>query len=231
MPEYTIDTETWRSPNYDGRTKPISSIVVHSCEGALPVPRLTSLPYLCNPQPLHPEKRVSAHYYVCRDTTIFQLVDDEHEAWHVGVAEAPFVNNVSLGIECEHHKGQGWPSVQLDALAWLLQRLSSRYAIPARLIETHGQVAIRGPYQRKSDPTNWPHDDFVWFVGRTIASQPRIVHAGPYGAIARTDYQATAKAAAYYGPGNRIEIDSFHTNGYRHSLSGIGFIADGDLVL
>lgn len=224
MPPYTIDTESWRSPNYDDRTKPISSVVVHSCEGGLPVPRLTSLPWLCNPA-----SKVSTHYYICRDTTIFQLVDDQYQAWHAGVAQAPFVNNVSLGIECEHHQGQDWPSVQKDALAWLIQLLATQYAIPARLIETHGQIALPGPYRRKLDPTNWPHGEFLLFVGKALSPQSRLVRAGPYGAIARQDYNAIGKAAAYYEPGEAIEIDSFHTNGYRHALSGIGFLADGDL--
>lgn len=74
-----------------------------------------------------------------------------------------------------------------------------------------------------------PHVNYAALAAAANAELPRIVHAGPYGAIARQDYQAAAKAAAYYGPGNRIEIDDFHTNGYRHAASGIGFIADGDL--
>lgn len=228
---YPIDTTSWQSPNYDDRTRPISSIVVHSCEGGMPVPRLTSLPWLCNPQVNHPERRVSCHYYVCRDTTIFQLVDDQYQAWHVGNAEAPFVNNVSLGIELEHHAGQVYPAAQKDALAWLLRTLADRYAIPAKLIETHGQVAIRGPYQRKRDPSDWPHGEFLLFVGRALADENKTVHAGPFGAIARTDYRAVGKAAAYFAPGDPIELDGFYVNGYRHAASGIGFIADGDLVL
>lgn len=226
MPAYTIDATTWRSPNYDGRTKPIGSMVVHSCEGTPPHPRLTSLPWLCNPK-----SGVSTHYYVCRDTTIFQLVNDQHRAWHAGAAQLPFVNNVSIGIECEHHRGQDWPLIQKSALAWLIQSLSSRYAIPARLIETHGQIAIPGPYRRKVDPTDWPHGEFLLFVGTALATQPRIVRAGPFGALARTDYMAAAPTVAYFPPGTAIEIDGFSKNSYRHAASGIGFIADGDLVL
>ena len=223
---YAIDHTTWRSPNYDDRTRPISSLVVHSCEGAIPSPRVTSLPWLCNPN-----SGVSTHYYVCRDTTIFQLVDDHNQAWHAGIAEAPFVNNVSIGIECEHHAGQTWPIVQKDALAWLIKRLATQYTIPSRLIETHGQIAIRGPYQRKKDPTDWPHSEFLLFVGMALAGVSRVVHAGPFGAMARQDYMAAAPAAAYFPPGTAIEIDNFARNSYRHASSGIGFIADGDLIL
>ena len=226
---YPIDSTTWVSPNYDDRTRPISSIVVHSCEGAMPFPRLTSLPWLCNPQTSHPERRVSCHYYVCRDTTIFQLVDDQYQAWHVGNAEAPFVNNVSLGIELEHHAGQVYPFTQKAALAWLLRTLANRYTIPARLIETHGQVAIRGPYQRKRDPSDWPHGEFLLFVGRALADENRTVTAGPFGAIAQQDRRPGAPAARFYAPDTIIHVDDL-TNDYYHTVDHAGFIPAGQVL-
>lgn len=220
---YQIDTESWVSPNYDDRTKPISSIVVHSCEGGLPIPRLTSLPWLCNPK-----SKVSTHYYICRDTTIYQLVDDANQAWHAGRAEAPFVNNVSLGIELEHHNGQNWPAEQHAALAWLLQTLAHRYATLPIKIETHGQIAIPGPYQRKIDPTNWPHGAFLLFVNKALIAQ-RLVIAGPFGAIAQQDRRPNAPAAAVYAPGTVITVDDL-TSGYFHDASGIGFIPVGQVI-
>jgi N-acetyl-anhydromuramyl-L-alanine amidase AmpD len=76
-----------------------------------------------------------------------------------------------------------------------------------------------------------PHVNYAALAAAANAAGPRIVRAGPYGAIARQDYQASGKAAAYYAPGTEIAIDTFHTNGYRHAASGVGFIADGDLIV
>jgi hypothetical protein len=156
---YSINRELWRSPNFSPRTTPIESIVVHSCEGVRPTPRVSSLPWLCKPV-----SRVSCHYYVCRDADIFQLVDDSNVAWHAGDSLSQFDNGSSIGVECEHRVGMDWPLAQLDALAWLLRQLIARYHLPASRIETHGQIAIAGPYKRKLDPTDWPHESFVRFV-------------------------------------------------------------------
>jgi Negative regulator of beta-lactamase expression len=167
---FTIDSKTWRSPNHDRRhSAPISAIVVHSCEGALPSPRRSSLPWLCNPA-----SRVSSHYYVCRDGTIYQLVDDENEAWHAGACMLAFVNARSLGVECEHRTGQDWPPTQKQALKWLIKRLIATHHIDPLRIETHGQIALPGPYRRKVDPSDWPHTDFDAFVGSMFTDAPPV---------------------------------------------------------
>ncbi len=211
---------------YDGRNGMPSSIIAHSTEGIRGQSFESAANYLYH------SAKVSAHFLIGRSGEIVQFLDPHwYSAWHAGPAEAPFVNQKSIGIECLHASGETWPSVQKDALAWLLNRLATQYAIPARLVETHGQIAIRGPYQRKRDPTNWPHSEFVLFVGQALNAPPRIVQAGPHGAIARHDYRAIAKSAAYFAPGTEIAIDTFSKNGYRHVVSGIGFIADGDLLL
>jgi hypothetical protein len=153
---YPINTTTWRSPNYSTRNGAIGSIVIHSCEGRWPFPRQSSLPWLCNPA-----SKVSSHYYVCRNVEIFQLVADEHEAWHAGEAQTPYVNDRSIGVELEHRSGQDWPDAQIDALTWLVTQIMSLHHIPSERVETHGQIAIKGPYSRKIDPTNWPYKDFL----------------------------------------------------------------------
>jgi hypothetical protein len=172
---YTIDVSTWRSPasNYGPRPSSPTSLVIHSCEGKLPNPRESSLPWLVNPA-----SKVSTGYYVCRDATIYQLVSDAHAAWHAGgkqdngtwTAQEAFDNNHSIGIECEHRSGQTWPGVQKDALAWLIRGLCARYAIASPSIETHGQIALAGPYVRKHDPSDWPHANFVDWRDALFAS-------------------------------------------------------------
>lgn len=213
---------------YDERNGMPYSLVVHSTEGAIGQSFESAANYL------YSSSKVSAHYLIGRAGEIVQFLDTRrYSAWHSGVAESPFTNQRSIGIECLHARGENWPNVQMDALAWLMKYLSTQYTIPARLIETHGQVAIPGPYKRKIDPTNMPYGVFRIFVDQALAAIPttRIVHAGPYGALAREDYMAAAKATAYFLPGTPIEIDDFAKNSYRHASSGVGFLADGDLVL
>lgn len=208
---YMIDTTTWRSPasNYSKRPAVPTSIVVHSCEGALPSPRDTSLPWLCNPA-----SRVSTGYYVCRDTTIFQLVSDTNAAWHAGgqqadgswTAQQAFDNNHSIGIECEHRSGQDWPNAQKDALAWLIKQLCAHYHITTQKIETHGQIAIAGPYSRKTDPSNWPHADFVVWRDALFA-QPIAFRVQGLPVFQRSDL--TGPIVLYLAPGAPVIIDAY----------------------
>lgn len=238
MPFYTIDAKTWRSPNYGDRAKPPTAIVIHSCEGALPSPRKTSLPWLCNPA-----SKVSTGYYVCRDATIYQLVDDMHEAWHAGgrqddgtwTAQPIYSNPRSIGIECEHHAGQDWPEAQKAALSWLVYTLAARYTIRPDMIETHGQIAIKGPYQRKVDPTNWPHAAFVVWRADTLLSPPPPPPeplTKRYRVKRTMISQRQVGGAPYAGelrPGDEIVADKWYTNNKIHLQDGRGFVDLADI--
>lgn len=230
---YTIDTHTWRSPNYTNRTEPIESIVVHSCEGALPHPRSTSLPWLCDPV-----SKVSTHYYVCRPepdgrVLIYQLVDDAHVAWHAGgkqddgtwTAQPRFSNPRSIGVECEHRAGQTWPAEQKEALAWLLRLLMTTHHIPVTTIETHGQIALPGPYDRKHDPSDWPHADFIVWRGALSVPPPPSVRA--YRVAGLPMYQRqdlTGPLAGVLPSGDTVLIDATYANGAGHDTAGRGFV-------
>jgi hypothetical protein len=152
------------SPNYSERS--VSSpfaIVIHTGEGTrtgdLNTLRNNSVP-LAN--------RVSSNYYVCRDGTICQLVDDRHEAWHAGWCNYLGYtdwNGISLGIETEHRTGvDDWPSVQKDALAALCSAKIGQYHIKREMVVTHRWIAV--PPGRKSDPGNWPDAEFRDWVDR-----------------------------------------------------------------
>jgi N-acetylmuramoyl-L-alanine amidase len=220
---FTIDRTTWRSPNHDRRhSVPISAIVVHSCEGRAPNPRSTSLPWLCNPA-----SKVSAHYYVCRSGAIYQLVDDADEAWHAGKCVSAFGNAQSLGIECEHRTKQDWPAIQKQALAWLLRKLAAMHHIPPQSIETHGQIALPGPYNRKVDPSDWPHTDFDAFVGSMFTDAPPSGHA--YVCLGLPIYEQSTRTGKLYGfllPGAAVEIDDEHG----HLADSRGFVDINGLV-
>lgn len=223
MTTYTIDKTTWRSPNFTPRPHPPASVVVHSCEGSLPYPRVGSLPWLCSPA-----SHVAAHYYVCRDTDIFELVHPDLAAWHAGDALSPYINSHSIGVECEHHVGQDWPTCQRDALAWLLRDLMERYGIHAADIETHGQVALPGPYKRKVDPSDWPHADFLAWRQANVAKPPAAQYRTLIDVFILESPGANGKIAlagtAFFGRGVILMFDEVRKDGWAHLASGLGFV-------
>lgn len=156
MTTFTIDSNTWRSPNFNFRpaNTDIWAIVDHSCEGR-PAgnEQQSSLPWLCNPA-----SDVSCHYYVTREGVIYQLVDDDKRAWHAGVSVLNGVwdcNDYSIGIEREHRdNAAAYPQIQIDAMTWLCRRLIAAYAIPKNGIATHRKVAKAAGRTDKYDPTD-----------------------------------------------------------------------------
>jgi N-acetylmuramoyl-L-alanine amidase len=135
------------SPNFDDRKTPVSMIVLHytgmpDAAGALD--RLTS-----------PESKVSAHYLVDEDGTIFKLVDESKRAWHAGKSrwrDVTDVNSASVGIEIVnpgHEFGyRPFPDEQIASLIPLVSAIKERHAIGRGDIVGHSDVAPA----RKEDP-------------------------------------------------------------------------------
>jgi N-acetylmuramoyl-L-alanine amidase len=137
------------SPNHDARPKnqPIDILLLHytdmaSAEAALD--RLTD-----------PAARVSAHYCIEEDGTVFRLVPEERRAWHAGVsywAGARNINDRSIGIELAnpgHSCGyRPFPEAQMRALEELADGILTRHPIPAQRVLGHSDVAPG----RKIDP-------------------------------------------------------------------------------
>ena len=111
------------SPNFDERALPVTMIVLHytgmpDCQGA--IDRLTS-----------PEAKVSAHYCIDEDGTVYRLVDEDKRAWHAGKSYwrgVTDVNSASVGIEIVnpgHEFGyRPFPDEQIAALIPLLSPTS-----------------------------------------------------------------------------------------------------------
>ena len=101
-------------------------------------------------------RKVSAHYVVARDGTIYYLVDELARAWHAGESYwggQRDLNSASIGIELDNDGEEPFAEGQLMALLALLADLKTRYAIPAENFLGHGDVAPR----RKVDPgRNFP---------------------------------------------------------------------------
>jgi N-acetylmuramoyl-L-alanine amidase len=137
------------SPNHDARpaVAAIDTLILHytgmmSARAALD--RLSD-----------PASRVSAHYCIDEDGTVFQMVPEARRAWHAGVsywAGARDINSRSIGIELVnpgHEFGyRPFPEPQMRALEKLAQEILTRHPIPARRVLGHSDVAPA----RKIDP-------------------------------------------------------------------------------
>lgn len=136
------------SPNHDDRKgAPVDMLVLHytgmaSCA--------ESLDRLCDP-----DTKVSAHWLVDEDGTVYALVDENQRAWHAGVAYwrgHTDVNARSVGVELQnpgHEFGyRPFPAPQMDALSMLCRSILARHQIPRRNVVGHSDVAP----MRKQDP-------------------------------------------------------------------------------
>lgn len=137
------------SPNHDARPAggAIDMLVLHytgmrNAEEALS--RLTD-----------PAAKVSAHYTIDEDGTVYAHVPESERAWHAGVsywAGERNVNARSIGIELVnpgHEFGyRAFPEDQIEALIDLSREIVSRHPIPAHRVVAHSDVAP----PRKEDP-------------------------------------------------------------------------------
>ena len=136
------------SPNYDQRKLPISMIVLHYTAA----PLRESINALCNGRG---SNRVSAHYLVAEDGTIYRLVDESRRAWHAGVSRwrgITDVNSASIGIEIVNlghdlnGKARPYPKRQIEAVINLCLNIQARHDIVD--VVGHSDVAPG----RKIDP-------------------------------------------------------------------------------
>lgn len=156
------------SPNFDARAGEVDLVVLHytgmaSLEDALarltdPAPLAGRYPGPWQDPSLPPDTplgRVSAHYVVGADGTIFALVDEKDRAWHAGQsfwAGREGVNHTSIGIEIEnggHDFGlPGFPDAQIDAVIALVRDICERHRLGPHQVVGHSDVAPG----RKLDP-------------------------------------------------------------------------------
>jgi N-acetylmuramoyl-L-alanine amidase len=136
------------SPNFDARTAPPHILVLHYT-GMPTGPE--ALARLRDPN----EPRVSSHYMVEEDGTVYRLVPEERRAWHAGVSfwrGARNINGVSIGIEIVnpgHEFGyRPFPDRQIDKVIALIDDIRARWTIEDRDIVGHSDVAPA----RKDDP-------------------------------------------------------------------------------
>jgi N-acetylmuramoyl-L-alanine amidase len=97
--------------------------------------------------------QVSAHYVICKDGTVYHMLNDLLRAHHAGVSKwgnTTDLNSSSIGIELDNNGFEHFTEQQMQSLLTLLDRLKKAYSIPAPNFIGHGDIAPT----RKNDP-NW----------------------------------------------------------------------------
>lgn len=134
------------SPNHsDRKGQAIRHLVLHYT--ALDTVQ-EALDKLCDP---NSDNRVSAHYLVGKDGTIFRLVPDIYSAWHAGVSwwrGTHNLNESSIGIEIDNRGDGPFPDIQMQSVLALSHMLVQRYHIAPVDVVGHADIAPT----RKEDP-------------------------------------------------------------------------------
>jgi len=135
------------SPHFDERQLPVDMLVLHYTD----MPNTTEVVQWFQ----HPNSRVSAHYLIDEDGSLYQFVDEDKRAWHAGQSfwqGVTDINSCSIGIELANpghsHGYQVFPDAQIQAFLQLAQDIQTRWAIPAARILAHSDIAPT----RKQDP-------------------------------------------------------------------------------
>ena len=121
-----------------------------------------------------PASRMSAHYVIDRDSTIYRCVDDEAGAWHAGdsvLDGCANVNACSIGVQLVGFASTAYMPLQLDALVELCLSLCVRYRIAVDRIVGHADIVV--PAGRKRDPG--PHFPWNQVRGRIAMGLPASV--------------------------------------------------------
>ncbi len=142
----------YKSPNYNSRNNSkIQLIIIHYT--ALKN-TLDAVSYLCKR-----EKKVSTHYLISQNGTVYNLVDDKFRAWHAGQAfwqEITDINSISIGIELDYSlsgKNNKFSSKMINSLKVLILKLQKNYKINKKNILAHSDIA---PFRKKDPGKHFP---------------------------------------------------------------------------
>jgi N-acetylmuramoyl-L-alanine amidase len=134
------------SPNYSSRSAAIDTLVIHHTDMA---DVECAIHWLCSP-----EKKVSSHYVIGADGSIFSLVDEDKKARHAGQSYwrgNEDLNENSIGIELDNSGLVSFPQAQMQALISLCKDIISRYGIKPYNVVAHADIAPN----RKIDPSHY----------------------------------------------------------------------------
>ena len=123
--------------------------------------------------------QVSAHYVICKDGTLYHMLNNYLRAWHGGAAKwgnNTDINSSSIGIELDNNGIDSFTVEQIDKLINLLASLKEVYNIPSANFIGHSDIAPT----RKVDPNvNFPwkkladHGYGLWWSDTTNVVVPQ----------------------------------------------------------
>jgi N-acetylmuramoyl-L-alanine amidase len=161
----------------------VDTLVLHYTE----LPLQESLDILSDPTREH---RVSAHYVLAEDGTVYRLVPEERTAWHAGRSswrgrEALNANSIGIEIVNLHGDRHDYPPQQIAALIELCRAILGRYpAIEPNNVVGHSDIAptrkidpgLRFPWQALADAGIglWPRAGAAPIEGDVHAALHRI---------------------------------------------------------
>ena len=175
--------EILQSPNLNDRPSKtaISAVVIHYTGMRNSA---DALERLCDPV-----AKVSCHYLIDLDGSLYNLVAEEKRAWHAGVshwAGKDNLNDTSIGIELQnkgHEYGyENFPELQINSLLELLAGIFSRHSIKPEFVLAHSDIAP----DRRMDPGElfnwklladsgfsiWPTKDYSIKSGGRVIARP-----------------------------------------------------------
>lgn len=97
------------------------------------------------------KSQVSAHYVICKDGTVYHMLNDYLRAWHGGKASwgnVTDLNSTSIGIELDNNGFEAFTQPQITNLLHVLSYLKKTYFIPTANFIGHADIAP----ERKNDP-------------------------------------------------------------------------------
>jgi len=105
----------------------------------------------------NPLSRVSAHYIIDKDGTIYACVPEHAAAWHAGKCYLPYANLRSIGIELVNRNtgDDPYPDPQILSLRQLIIEIKRRH--PIKYLVSHAEIAK--PKGRKTDPRGLSMED------------------------------------------------------------------------
>ena len=187
------------SPNHDARPArtPIDILLLHYTGMATAE---AALDRLCEAA-----AKVSAHYMVDEDGTVYALVPEVRRAWHAGQsrwAGASDINGRSVGVEIVnpgHEFGyRPFPEAQMEAVADLAREIVARHAIPPARVLGHSDVAPR----RKQDPGEL--FDWARLAREGVGLWPEDVGEGPQETPPVAEIQAMLGRFGYGAPNTGV---------------------------
>jgi len=138
--------DKYKSPNYNNRVdgSKIDYIIIHYT--GVNAPSQSIIKWF-----LDPLSKVSCHYFIDNNGTIYSLVNDYFRAWHAGKSYwngCRDINSQSIGIELHNSGIEDFSGDQINALLKLLKLLISKHSIERHNILGHSDVSVG----RKIDP-------------------------------------------------------------------------------